>query len=1014
MSVPYYPGSLYTPNLSLALYSIDSEIAENFVILDSAFGSGSSINVNGTLVASPNLNGTTPAAPGGDTNVTFQVDINGNVSAYVPTAASTPAGLDTQVQFNNGGVFGASSNFVFNSTGPQTTWNNILNVANGGTVTIGRSSGGSEQPLEIHTAFSNGEAIYTHSDTAFRAPTLGFARSNGTQASPTAVTGAGELGYITFSGYDGSAYAEGAQIVCQTGTAWSTGIHSSTVYINAVPAQSTTPAQVFRFNSNTDNGGDYNCNASSLNLSIGGNSMLNFTTALSGYEGYRDCGISRVTSASMAMGTGVPVNAAATVSMGMLLANYAVFSSIAASGAPTITTGGAAGTTTWTYVLVAKDAAGNNIASASGSTTTGNATLNATNFNVITVSSPSVGAVSYDIYRTAVGTSPVTTGKIGVISTAVIAGENSNVLNDTGLPGNGSAVPANAVTSGIKNSGTYTDSTGAVGTSGQLLSSTVTGTAWVPAPTGFVNPMTTLGDIIYENATPAATRLAGNTTTAKEYLSQTGNGTISAAPAWAQIAVTDLANIAGGTVLGNTGTTAGAVAATIAPVLGIPGTSTGSIAIASSTASGKYTITVPANAATPTLTLPTTSNVLAGQFAGDNVLYSNTPVGATAAGTLALPTLSTQTANFVFAGPTSGAAAAPTFRALVAADIPNAANLPLWSNLQNAAGALTLANGSNATTFNQTSAVAWLWANTTTATSGTTNASPLLELAANYWTGAASAADTWTIGSSLAAGTNGASTLTFTHTGSTGVATVTLPRVGLTNVGTLTTIPSVFDNAVPTTGIGFASGQISFMDTTSAFLYSARGFLLTPAAAVIGWTTNTNAAGTQDTGISRLGAASLAIGNGTASDTTGNLSFNKVIKYAGVATVSQGVPAEYAVSDLTAQSAAITATTLYATTATGMYRVSWSATITTADGVSSVLGGAGGFQVLYTSPTDSVVKTTVSGNSVTSAANTTGTAVGGCEVVYAKTGTNIQFQYGYTSATPGQMVFEIHIKVEAM
>ena len=104
---------------------------------------------------------------------------------------------------------------------------------------------------------------------------------------------------------------------------------------------------------------------------------------------------------------------------------------------------------------------------------------------------------------------------------------------------------------------------------------------------------------------------------------------------------------------------------------GVSGTNTGSIAIASATASGLYTLTAPANAATPTLTLPTASNVLAGQFAGDNVLYSNTPVGATAAGTLALPTLSTQTANYVFAGPTSGAAAAPTFRALVSADLAN-------------------------------------------------------------------------------------------------------------------------------------------------------------------------------------------------------------------------------------------------------------------------------------------------------------------------------------------------------
>lgn len=47
---------------------------------------------------------------------------------------------------------------------------------------------------------------------------------------------------------------------------------------------------------------------------------------------------------------------------------------------------------------------------------------------------------------------------------------------------------------------------------------------------------------------------------------------------------------------------------------------------------------------------------------------SGSPV--TGSGTLAL-SLATQTANFVWAGPTTGSAATPTFRALVAADIPS-------------------------------------------------------------------------------------------------------------------------------------------------------------------------------------------------------------------------------------------------------------------------------------------------------------------------------------------------------
>jgi len=52
--------------------------------------------------------------------------------------------------------------------------------------------------------------------------------------------------------------------------------------------------------------------------------------------------------------------------------------------------------------------------------------------------------------------------------------------------------------------------------------------------------MTTLGDTIYENATPAPARLAGNTTGTKKFLTQTGTGVVSAAPAWGTIASGDL------------------------------------------------------------------------------------------------------------------------------------------------------------------------------------------------------------------------------------------------------------------------------------------------------------------------------------------------------------------------------------------------------------------------------------------------------------------------------------------
>ena len=75
-----------------------------------------------------------------------------------------------------------------------------------------------------------------------------------------------------------------------------------------------------------------------------------------------------------------------------------------------------------------------------------------------------------------------------------------------------------------------------------------------------------LGDVLYGDATPAWTKLAGNITTTKQYLSQTGTGTVSATPAWMTIAAVDLSN-------GVTGSEAVVLATSptlVTPALGTP------------------------------------------------------------------------------------------------------------------------------------------------------------------------------------------------------------------------------------------------------------------------------------------------------------------------------------------------------------------------------------------------------------------------------------------------------------
>lgn len=85
-----------------------------------------------------------------------------------------------------------------------------------------------------------------------------------------------------------------------------------------------------------------------------------------------------------------------------------------------------------------------------------------------------------------------------------------------------------------------------------------------------------------------------------------------------------------------------------------------------------------------------------------------------------------------------------------------------------AGGAVIWNNGANAITVNNTSSVTQTFANTSAATSSVAQLSPLISLGGQYWNGAASAADTWTVQNVIANGTNGQSQLVFSHAGTAG------------------------------------------------------------------------------------------------------------------------------------------------------------------------------------------------------------------------------------------------------
>lgn len=160
---------------------------------------------------------------------------------------------------------------------------------------------------------------------------------------------------------------------------------------------------------------------------------------------------------------------------------------------PTVTpTCASACSSTWGYKIVAvlADGSTTTAASAEGATALQNATLSASDSNLITCTEVP-GASFYEIFRTTVATSPSTTGIIGTLKYTFC----SEGLVDNGIVGDATTPPTvNA--------------------------------------TGKFGPLSALGDMIYGLSGGSAGRVPGNVTAGIECLQQLGTGSASAQPYW--------------------------------------------------------------------------------------------------------------------------------------------------------------------------------------------------------------------------------------------------------------------------------------------------------------------------------------------------------------------------------------------------------------------------------------------------------------------------------------------------
>ncbi|MFH0900666.1 MAG: MopE-related protein [Pseudomonadota bacterium] len=136
------------------------------------------------------------------------------------------------------------------------------------------------------------------------------------------------------------------------------------------------------------------------------------------------------------------------------LAGATIGPDIAEVGAPTVSVVGTAGSTTWSYVVVAIDAFGRTAGVNVGTTTSGNALLDGTNYNRLSWSAVQY-ATGYEVYRVAAGGgTPATTGLAG--STA----KGTLTFNDTGKAANGVAPPVANTTGANHRDGALFDGDG--------------------------------------------------------------------------------------------------------------------------------------------------------------------------------------------------------------------------------------------------------------------------------------------------------------------------------------------------------------------------------------------------------------------------------------------------------------------------------------------------------------------------------------------------------------------------
>lgn len=268
--------------------------------------------------------------------------------------------------------------------------------------------------------------------------------------------------------------------------------------------------------------------------------------------------------------------------------------------------------------------------------------------------------------------------------------------------------------------------------------------------------------------------------------------------------------------------------------VGLPGTTTGIFTLGSSTATGSVSLTPASAASAFTLTLPA---------------ITDTVVALTATQTLTNKTLTSPTLT------------APALGTPASGTMTNVTGLPL-SGVVSPTGAITpIALGSNNLVLATTTALSQALAlkNTTAAVVGTSQGSPIFALCGTAFHGSASVEDCLTLSDLPGNGNDAAINFTLGHTGtSTGLVTLTLPTL-MIPAGSVTQASQAYVGSSTNGWYAPTTSSVAYTNGANALFKASVAGSELASGGCYGFSSTTQATGTVDGGIQRVGVGSLSI-----------------------------------------------------------------------------------------------------------------------------------------------------------